>query len=209
MSAYPSNSESVALPSNLMSGRRASAGNLARFTSGAADEVARFAAGLTLADRRWTYCHGLVVHSDGFFDKSAMGSCQRFLGTGYNIEWRIRQMTKHGGVAGARARFTHIDMYDVGAMEPWQIGHVYFARLVKFPWVMKIGFSRRVDRRLAEVESKSGERVIFCGAEVGIKALENWHHREAHANRISGEWFFDSAYAERDLPAFLAHPVAA
>ena len=178
-----------------------------------ADEVAAFAERNAPAEARWLYAlkAGSKMTSDGRqYVLKAMPSLSRFLGyhTPSMLPARLNQVEEHG-VDGARramqARslfWRTNDPFKVCAIEPYQIGHVYFARLAATPHVAKVGFSRRVHDRLDEIQSKAG-RLEIDTLLVGTMADEHWWHDNWRPLHISGEWFFWPKSNDRSLPAFL------
>lgn len=182
-------------------------------------EVNQFAESLTPAEGRWMYCLGRVrhfVHVDGVrkpqFDERTSKVCDRIIGRSCHYSFRLLHDI---GWEGAVARDTeqrerlNITMlpprYSVGPLQPWHIGHVYFARVASHPHVLKIGFSRRVRDRLEDIESKCKVSLDVPKGhlKVGTLADEHWWHRDWKATRITGEWFFDHKSTDRTLPAFL------
>lgn len=183
-----------------------------------AQEAADFAGRITPCHARWDYCFGRVA----FYYQSKRGEiltfhtrtlpvCDRILGVPKGTAALKLAGLRDYGFAGAEARAAkwawHKGPYfTVGPMEAWHVGHVYFARLVTHPHVVKVGFSRRVRERVDDIEAKCKSRIRVEPAElsVGTLADEQWWHREWRANRITGEWFFDPASTARTLPEFLA-----
>lgn len=185
-----------------------------------AQEVADFVGRITPCRERWEYCldrasfrfTSVYLGETVGLNQRALPVCDRIVGIhrgGAAI--RLRQMLSlgyEGAEEWARSRKAFADrpFFRVGPMEPWLVGHVYFARLAKYPHIVKVGFSRRVRARLDEIESKCGHLVEVRPGEfrVGTMADEHWWHHNWRATRISGEWFFDPFTTDRTLPAFLS-----
>jgi len=179
-----------------------------------ADEVAAFAERHAPAEARWLYAlkTGSKITAEGRrYVLKAMPSLSRFLGyhTPSMLPSHLSRI-EEWGVDGARkvlqarsAFWRDHDPYSVCAIEPYQIGHVYFARLTAMPHVAKVGFSRRVHQRLDEIESKAGHLTIDTLL-VGTMADEHWWHDNWKSLHISGEWFFWPRSIDRSLPPFLA-----
>lgn len=180
-----------------------------------AEEVAAFAERMTPSDARWGYAlkAGSKIVADGRrqYILKTMPSLCRFLG--YHTPSMLPSHLSHiDGQSVEAAReywrsrgefWKNIDPYHVCAIEPWQIGHVYFARLSDKPHVAKVGFSRRVHERLDDIQSKAG-RVVIETLLVGTMADEHWWHDNWKSLHISGEWFFWPRSIDRSLPPFLA-----
>lgn len=192
-----------------------------------AESVATFAEKITPAMDRWNYCFSRATHPhrDKYGDRRLLNIrtipvCARLLGRDKGHVQSALGRIMHGGLDGAvecvRGMFDkyqgaikgfHPDQYfHVGPMQAWQVGHLYFARIVNHPHVVKIGFSRRVRERLEDIASKSKANIVLRPGElrVGTLADEHWWHKNWESYRISGEWFFDPRMSERTLPAFLA-----
>lgn len=190
-----------------------------------AEQVAAFAAKITPADDRWEYAYRSAAYlhtwkgrtSVCFHDKSTQ-ALARILGrNSRSVQRRLSAMASHGSVAAARAYYKEIlkgpssnrDFFEVPPLEPWHLGHVYFARLADKPHVVKIGFSRRLRDRIEDIESKCRVRIGDVVARVGTMSDEAWWHYNFRSTRIDGEWFFDPKMTDRTLPAFLATSEAA
>jgi hypothetical protein len=184
-----------------------------------AQEVADFAVKMTPEAARWEYAMSVATylnsHGQRQYDGKAARAVGRFLGYDQgSMALRLMRISLHGGLEGARAHFQTRAYWQDGnpfkvcAIEPYQIGHVYFARLRQFPHVMKVGFSRRVHSRIDEIESKSRQTVGDVTVEVGTMADEHRFHRLWKDNCISGEWFYAPNMDERSLPPFLAETKA-
>ena len=184
-----------------------------------ADEVGEFAESIAPAKERWLYCLDrstyTYVCADGRelspLADSAMPVCDRIVGCYRgSAKSRLAKIQTVGWdaaqewAAGMTRQATRTYFY-VGPMQPWNVGHVYFARIRTHPHVVKIGFSRRVRDRLDDIQSKtkSGLMIAEVGLEVGTLLDEHKWHRTQAANRITGEWFFDPSMADRTLPDFL------
>ncbi len=189
-----------------------------------ADSVAAFAEKITPAKARWAYCadrstyiyHNKKYGSGPVLNLRTMPVCARILGIdasaarfrlGYILRYGLdgawswgEDRDKQPNRAGWKPTFF------VGPMQAWHVGHLYFARVISHPHVVKIGFSRRVRDRLEDIESKVKSKVEMRPGEirVGTLADEHWWHRNWDGLRISGEWFFDPRMTERTLPDFLA-----
>lgn len=180
-----------------------------------AEQVADFAANMTPADDRWGYAFraGTYRVNDKYGVRrnlvlKAMPAISRFIGAGDAQLPLGRLMQADGSVEGARASYTspyfrERDPYAVGLMEPWQIGHVYFARVKSAPHIVKVGFSRRVRDRIEDIESKNRTRLDVFAVKVGTLADEHWWHNDWRSLRIAGEWFFAPRSTDRTLPDFL------
>jgi hypothetical protein len=195
------------------------------FTASAlAQEAADFAGKITPCRERWEYCFdraSYIYPSKRGYDVVCLNTrtlpvCERILGVrkgsaGIKMA-RLRDYGFEASEAEAATWSWHKGPYfTVGPMEAWHVGHVYFARLVDHPHVVKIGFSRRVRGRLEDVESNCKARITVNPDElrVGTMADEHWWHRHWKPTHISGEWFFDPAMADRRLPSFLQKPSGA
>lgn len=183
-----------------------------------AQAAADFAGKITPCRERWQYCFDsasfLFTTNRGYdvitLSTRTLPVCERILGIRKGSAALRMASLRDYGFDGAEERAAGWDWYEgpyftVGPMEAWHVGHVYFARLVNHPHVVKVGFSRRVRERLENVESKCKARIVLNPAElrVGTMADEHWWHRHWKATHISGEWFFDPAMTDRSLPAFL------
>lgn len=180
---------------------------LSAFTDGAPEQVLKFAAEHEEAKPRWLYCRSVLRHRDQLtdrwsYDERGLASCERFLKISAKYKLRMLRNQTFEEVDDRLRRFGGKGL-TVGPVEPWQVGHVYFARLASHPHVVKVGFSRRVADRLDDLQRIAGCPLNFWTAQPGIRALEAWWHRDWHRFRINGEWFFDPQSADRSLPAFL------
>lgn len=177
-----------------------------RYDADMTAEVLAFAARIEPQNARWGYCLRSGTYlapgiggGDWFYlNRKSFPVCARILGI---PTWRAQSTmgrllnfpdkVKPGALA-------------VGPLQPWLIGHVYFARLRRFQHIMKIGFSRRVHERLSDLERQTGEEFARpIATRVGTALDEQWRHRHWQEHRISGEWFFDPQMADRTLPSFL------
>lgn len=188
-----------------------------------AQEVADFAAKITPADQRWAYAYRAATGRP--FDPndpepSLVGKAARALGRVMGVDpngvsLRLFSMYRYGSMAGARAYYSerpywrNNDFFAVGQLEPWHIGHVYFARLRSYPHVAKVGFTRRLHERLDDIESKAKADVGEVITRVGTMADEAWWHHEWRNQVIDGEWFYWPRSTERALPLFLAQKAEA
>lgn len=188
--------------------------------SALAQVAADFAGKITPSRERWAYCLDRASFSEWlewrgetfFLNERVLPVCDRILGIYRGASgYRLKQLRERG-YDGAEEHYAKRwsdhgkPFFGVGPMEGWHVGHVYFARLVDHPHVVKVGFSRRVRERLEDVESKCKAKLFVNPGDlrVGTLADEHWWHREWRKSRISGEWFFDPATTDRSLPAFLA-----
>src|SRR6185437_3092056 len=142
--------------------------------SALASDVAAFAAATAEADARWTYAVRTATYT--YVDKKGrswenslcgktVAPLTRFIGCNHtrsSFGLRCMRILSLGSVGAAREAYFSDghregwpDPYRVGPVEPWQIGHVYFARVKNFPHVVKIGFSRRVHDRIEDIESQN------------------------------------------------------
>lgn len=188
------------------------------------DDIVRdannFALVIEPAEVRWQYCLGRVrfpCFDAGGFEHTFLNSrsftvCDKITGC-YpgGAEYRLRKLAELGWEgaqewAAKRAHRGPRPFFHVGPLHPWQIGHVYLARVQTHPHIVKVGFSRRVRDRLADIEAQSGVKLFVKPGElfVGTLADEHWWHRKYAANRIAGEWFVDGAYPNTGLPNFLS-----
>lgn len=181
-----------------------------------AENAAAFAATITPAKERWEYCAARATYES----RLGYGICvndrtipvvARILGTSagrakLNLQ-RLRRKSFEDARAEANAFAFELigDRFAVGPMQAWHVGHLYFARVVSHPHVVKIGFSRRVRARLDDIESKVKSKIEMRPGEirVGTLADEHWWHKNWSDHRISGEWFFDPHMSDRSLPDFL------
>lgn len=187
-----------------------------------AESAASFAEKITPAKARWGYCfeRASYTYSSPRHGKSVclnertMPVCGRIVGWRASCaRYRLGLIRRHGldGAFEWAAERDH-DRPDwlrptffVDPMQAWHVGHLYFARVVSHPHVVKIGFSRRVRARLDDIESKAKAKIEMRPGEirVGTLADEHWWHKNWDNYRISGEWFFDPHMQDRSLPAFL------
>lgn len=188
-----------------------------------AESATAFAEKITPAKERWRYC---ADRSTYIFPSKRYGTgpvlnlrtvkvCARILGTNeYSARLRLGRIMRDGiDEAWAWAedwdkkphRKNWPATFAVGPMQAWHVGHLYFARCVAHPHVVKIGFSRRVRARLDDIESKAKTKIELHPGEirVGTLADEHWWHKNWEKYRIAGEWFFDPHMPERTLPGFL------
>lgn len=192
-----------------------------------AESAASFAEKITPAKERWNYCflRATYPHCDKYGDRRLLNLrtipvCARVLGRdNWHVQSAIGRIMNHGYdgavefVQGLFDRHNgcipsfHPDRYfDAGPMQAWHVGHLYFARVISHPHVVKIGFSRRVRDRLADIESKSKTKIEMRPGHIraGTLADEHWWHKNWGNHRISGEWFFDPHMPDRTLPDFLS-----
>jgi len=190
-----------------------------------ADSAAAFAEKITPAKERWEYCFDRASYKQTtrggevktFLNERTFPVVDRITGctrggAGYRLG-KIRRLGLDAALAWDWG-YKHIvakPLLDVGPMQAWNVGHLYFARCVSHPHVVKIGFSRRVRERLDDIESKIKARIELRHGEsrVGTLADEHWWHKNWSDLRISGEWFFDPHMTDRSLPAFLDETVQA
>ncbi|EJN04272.1 GIY-YIG nuclease family protein [Phyllobacterium sp. YR531] len=179
-----------------------------------------FAQSITPAKARWLYCFEKATFLKPLGNgeklrvphKRTLPICERILGIRKGRAWFRMHQIRHMGFdeafawAETRPIYQGTPFFGVGPMQAWHVGHIYFARVQSHPHVLKIGFSRRVADRLAEIESKCKTSVYVSphGLKVGTLADEHWWHKNWNDFRISGEWFFDPHMSERTLPDFLA-----
>jgi hypothetical protein len=196
------------------------------FTEAELTEQARqFAASIEAPRARWEYClaasHFKYRNRRGEIvlcpNPRSVPTAVSILGRRkYWVDSGFRRLREHGydGAlaieAEHRAKYPCMraltgDMFDVGPLKAWSIGHVYFARVDGFPHVMKIGFSRRVHARLDDIESANRTRLIVRPGHLKVGTLlnEHWWHRDWQKFCIAGEWFFDPSMTDRTLPDFL------
>lgn len=177
-------------------------------------EVIQFAKAKEDCRARWLYCLSRVqirwVYDDGSvsfveMNERAVPACNRFLNSGNSL-YRLRMLGRtdatYDSVNERLARFGSRPL-DVGPMQPWLIGHVYFLRVTSHPHVFKVGFSRRVEDRIADLQSTYKTDFEKPITRVGTQADEVWWHRAWHKSNISGEWFYDPKSTNRSLPDFL------
>lgn len=186
-----------------------------------ADEIAAFADKITDAKARWCYCFERASYKsvsryggeEVQLNERTFPVCDRILGIyAGSASYRLRKIKALGIDAAFAWALTRDrrdpDMrpyFNVGPMQAWHVGHVYFARVESHPHVLKIGFSRRVRERLEDIESKNKTALVVRPRtlRVGTLADEHWWHKNWRDYRISGEWFFDPFQSERSLPEFL------
>lgn len=184
-----------------------------------ANQAEAFAQSITPAKARWQYCFEKATYS--WTNKHGVTSlqpnarthpvCDRILGIYKgSSEYRLQQIRRMGIDAAfewAETRNTYggRPFFYVGPMQAWNVGHLYFASVEKFPHVVKIGFSRRPRERLDDIERKHKIKLRVHPNDllVGTLADEHWWHKNWSKNRISGEWFFAPQMTERSLPDFL------
>lgn len=191
-------------------------------TNALAAEMDAFAQKITPPLERWRYCHDRMAFRDRragdircFLRTNGVAAVKRVIGkpemAQSSVMMRLRLINRHGvdGAVEWFSRFPTAAGLDCGALQRWNIGHVYFLRVAALPHVMKIGFSRRVPERLDEIRKAAGERLLVDALKVGTHIDEaKWHHNWRKFN-IEGEWFFDPFKTDRTLPDFLAKSEAA
>ena len=183
-----------------------------------AESAAKFADNITPAKMRWEYsfqaCTFIkpdsVVGPYRAINMRTVPVAARLLGVSNSrIKlnfFRLGTMGYDDAVEASRKRLSIVrDWFAVGPMQAWLVGHIYFARLIDHPHVVKIGFSRRVRERLDDIESRVKAKIELRKGElrVGTLADEHWWHKNWEKFNISGEWFFDPHMSDRSLPAFL------
>lgn len=185
-----------------------------------AESAAAFAEKITPAKARWQYCfdrasyksrHRITGEPTVYLNDRTFPVVDRITGcirggAGYRLG-KIKRLGLEGAIAWDEG-YKHIvtkPLLHVGPMQAWNVGHLYFARCVDHPHVVKIGFSRRVRARLDDIESKTKSKIEMRPGEirVGTLADEHWWHKNWSDYRISGEWFFDPHMSDRSLPDFL------
>lgn len=184
-----------------------------------AEQVAGFVSRITPTDARWQYAMEACTYEykgEPNFCDTAARAVGRIVGHDLRgVSLRLMTIRKHGSIGAAREWFAQRpfwgshDPYAVPALEPWHIGHVYFARLYKYPHLFKVGFTRRLHERIEDIESKSKVQIGEVRTLVGTMADEALWHRKLRDTRVSGEWFFDPLKSERGLPDFLVKSEAA
>jgi len=187
-----------------------------------AESAAAFAEKITPTKERWQYCfdrasyksrHRITGEPAVYLNERTFPVVDRITGcfrggAGYRLS-QIKRYGLDGAIAWAETRWPvsfSKPFYHTGPMQAWHVGHVYFARVVSHPHIVKIGFSRRVRSRLDDIESKAKTKIEMRLGEirVGTLADEHWWHRNWRNFRIEGEWFFDPHMSNRTLPDFLA-----
>lgn len=178
-----------------------------------AEQCAKFAETISPCEQRWAYCYDRATfwyqdkhgRTSRVINERSVPTVERITGARGAV-FRLAKIGSIGLGEALRYRFRISDrmLLTVGVMEPWHVGHVYFARLADYPHVMKIGFSRRVRERLEDVESRAKAKLLVPGLLVGTLLDEQWWHKKYESFRISGEWFFDPARDDRSIPAFLS-----
>jgi hypothetical protein len=91
-----------------------------------------------------------------------------------------------------------------------QIGFVYTARFVRYPHVIKIGFSAAPARRVKELQGKFGEVLDLEGAYVGTMLDEAREHINAKHRYIGRECMFAPDFDDvrpGRIPPFLLGPL--
>ncbi len=187
------------------------------------EQASAFVAGIEPARARWEYClpasHYRYRRPDGRIvlcpNPGSMATSAKILGRRkFWVERGFHDM-RLLGFDGAQARDEERHgkhrslgmqpLFDVGPLKAWEAGHVYFARLVEAPHVLKIGFSRRVHERIDDIERQHRVRLFVepHGLQVGTHLNEQKWHRSWRSANIMGEWFFDPFMTERTLPGFL------
>lgn len=184
-----------------------------------AESIAAFAEKITPARARWAYCFSKASYIDDsprfgrrvVLSARTLPVCDRIAG-GRNggAKFRLEKIRKLGldGAFEWDANYDHIatkPWFWVGPMQAWNVGHLYFARVVSHPHVVKIGFSRRVRERFEDIETKVKAKLVTCADDIcaGTLADEHWWHNNWSKTNISGEWFFDPHMTDRSLPEFL------
>jgi len=186
-----------------------------------AESAAAFAEKIAPARVRWQYCFERASYKR---KERTTGEVKVFLnartfpvvdrltgcysgGAGYRLG-QIKRRGMDGALAwdAEQRRVVTQPFFHVGPMQAWHVGHLYFARVVSHPHVVKIGFSRRVRDRFDDIESKVKSKIEMHPGEirVGTLADEHWWHKNWSDHRISGEWFFDPHMKDRSLPEFLS-----
>jgi hypothetical protein len=180
-----------------------------------ATQIGDFAKRIEPAEARWSYCLERRQYTHRFrsgevgqcIRETGTEACNRILGTRLNpSSLRLRLGLLHReGYAAAHEHYTRYggNGLSVGPLEAWNIGHVYFLRLSKHPHIFKIGFSRRLADRIDDIRSKTGAGMVVHAVRVGTLLDEQWWHQNWRNHRISGEWFFEPASADRSRPDFL------
>lgn len=178
-----------------------------------------FATRIEPAAERWQYCFDRATYKsrDGLWiNQRTLPVCGRIIGrlSPSSVAFRLGKIKRLGWDGALEwAKQWDADKPDwfpqtfaVGPLQQWHIGHLYFARVVSHPHVVKIGFSRRVRERFEDIESKCKTKLFMRPRDirVGTLADEHWWHKNWAARRISGEWFFDPHTSDRSLPDFLA-----
>lgn len=80
-------------------------------------------------------------------------------------------------------------------------GRVYF---VSAPGRIKIGYTRRPDVRLQQLQSADMENLTMIGTIVGSRWMESEFHKKLSAFNIRGEWFTDCTQVREVINAALA-----
>ncbi len=143
--------------------------------------ISRFVENISDPDDRLSYvidriqpCRGI----SGFVIHRAMRLASEVLGVSYEIGSRIVQ----------RAFIGIWDTSQVGSLNPSAVGFVYIARMQHTLEMVKVGFSRDVDRRERELRTGAPGLKIFARF-VGTMMDEFAIHCDRRALRIEGEWF--------------------
>lgn len=178
-----------------------------------AHAISDFAELMTPAKARWEYALSRTTYKwqsprtgeiSLQFNARTLPVVARFLGASVPMaSLRLRRIRDNGFEDAAKWFTWEDDPMAVGPMEPWQIGHVYFAKVRGFPHVAKVGFSRRVRERIEDIESKAKAHLVVDTLKVGTLADEHWWHHNWRSLHIAGEWFYWPKSTERSLPAFL------
>lgn len=178
-------------------------------------EAAAFAAEHEPASKRWGYVvarmqKALTLRSGKTVTglrKGGADACIKFLGVHLTEDGLRRRLLRHldMGFKKADEWFSRYggNGLAVGPVRAWTVGHVYVLRVASHPDVMKIGFSRRVLERVADLRSKTGTKLDVAAVTVGTLMDEHWWHDKWSDHRISGEWFFHPHAEDRSLPDFL------
>lgn len=185
------------------------------------EQAREFVASIDAPRPRWEYCltashyryrtdRGEVVLQP---NARSIPTAAKVLGRRkFWAERGLRELRRYGyegaeaREAESRKRFDYLPaLFEVGPLKAWEAGHVYFARVVDAPHVVKIGFSRRVHERIDDIEREHRVRLFVepRGLQVGTLLNEQKWHRNWGKFNIAGEWFFDPFMTERTLPAFL------
>lgn len=184
-----------------------------------AQDIERFTAAHTEAKARWLYClarmevSGVTRRGDAYTSVTEKGAAaaSRLINRGQtnaSVLFWLRSIQRSGFEVVAQSDSPNPRL-TVGPLPAWCVGHVYFLRVATHPHVLKIGFSRRVSDRVADLQSKAKCRLELDSAHVGTQLDEQHWHRRLKDEHITGEWFFDPTMGDKTLPSFLAAQVAA
>lgn len=185
-----------------------------------ATDIERFTEAHTEAKARWLYClsrmevSGVTRRGDPYTSVTEKGAsaASRLINRGQtnaSVVFWLRRIQRDGFDAVEGSGYAGKTRLTVGPLPAWCVGHVYFLRVASHPHVLKIGFSRRVSDRVADLQSKAKCRLELDSALVGTQLDEQHWHRRLAEHHISGEWFFDATTGDKSLPSFLAAQVAA